>query len=186
LKPRPVAAQYEYVGIEPTVSDKTTVASGNNPHTHYDGSGDKRTLRNLQSLDHSVDYNSTVRAELKVPCGEADNHYDSSVVGPRNPQEYCPTQNVTKRPNDPQYQPQSPSDHNPDYTLFLQRPNDPQGDGTAHVISSSTIYARNSTADAEQLKQELVLMEAQSLELERKRKENQERLRQLLEADRRS
>ncbi|KAG0273576.1 hypothetical protein BGZ95_010618 [Linnemannia exigua] len=185
LRPRPVTEQYDFMTEQALISDKSVVLSGNNPHAIY-GGGDQYSLRNPQEQSFSVDH-SVADIYMKVPYGETDNHRDSMILGPRNPQEYQPT--VAKRPNDPQYQPRSPTELSPDYAVYSQRPQDPQGDGTTHT-HHSIVYnsgnSRNSTTDAERLKEELAQMEAQSLELERKRKENQERLRMLLEAEGRS
>ncbi|KAF9133808.1 hypothetical protein BGW39_008851 [Mortierella sp. 14UC] len=183
--PRPATGHYEYMGMEPLVANKAVITSGNNPQAIYDGSGNQYTFRNPQGLYSPANYNSAAGTDAKAPYGEVDNYQHSLIAGRRNPQVYDPIHISTKRPNDPQYQPQSPSELSPNYAVFSQRPSDPQGDGTTDTVisSSSTLYSRNSTADAEKLKQELALMEAQGLELERKRKENQERLRQLLEAN---
>ncbi|KAG0373164.1 hypothetical protein BGX24_012054 [Mortierella sp. AD032] len=183
--PHPVTDQREYMTMQPLVSDETAVSFGNNPHSIY-GSGDQYSPRNPQEQGFCVDH-SVAGTDMKVPYGESDSHRDSMISGPRNPQQYQPT--ITKRPNDPQYQPRSPTELSPDYAVYWQRPQDPQGDGTTHTHHSiiyNGVNSRNSTTDAERLKEELAQMEAQSLELERKRKENQERLRMLLETEGRS
>ncbi|KAF9911669.1 hypothetical protein EC991_002787 [Linnemannia zychae] len=132
----------------------------------------------MEPLGASKADKNSAGIEVKMPYGDDDNH------SPRNPQEYHPTHTESRISRNPQYHPRSSSEISPDYTLFLPEPNNPQDDGTTSAITRSNVgYGRSSIVDAERLKQELAQMEEQSRELEQKRKENQERLRQLLEEE---
>jgi hypothetical protein len=107
------------------------------------------------------------------------NHRNSAFWGPRNPQEYSPQQ--TKKSNDPQYKPHSPTEIGYDFVEYPQRLNDPQGDGTNASVIRSNGGGGNSGVEGLDLRQQIAYIQAQNQDIERMRMEQQELLRKLQE-----
>ena len=107
-----------------------------------------------------------------------NNHRNSALFGPRNPQEYIPI--ATKKTLDPQYQPTSPTAIDQEFGAYIQRPNDPQGDGTnVAVVSSGAGKGDGGGMDELDLRQQIAYIQAQNKDIERMRMEQQQILRKL-------
>lgn len=102
-----------------------------------------------------------------------DDYRNSTLLGPRNPQECSPQE--TKKSNDPQYQPRSPTETSYDFMANPQRLNAPQGDGT----NASIIRSGSGGEEGLDLRQKIAFIQAQNQGIEHMRIEQQELLRKL-------
>ncbi|KAG0061060.1 Negative regulator of mitotic exit [Linnemannia elongata] len=176
LQPRPVSNQHEYIGMEPIVQAEPLASP-----TNHSGQRDSSLFRSPQMQNIYADIDSIDGKEpfaYDEDIYKDNNHRNSALFGPRNPQVYTPT--ATKKPHDPQYQPMSPTAIGQEFMAYPQRSNDPQGDGTSiPVVGSGAGGADDSGMEGLDLRQQIAYIQAQNQDIERMRMEQQEMLRKL-------